>query len=214
MTEEREDDIEIKIKKLRSRIKNTSSVRFAASKRIKFNYSIANLTVIVLSLWAIFISYILTSDLVTQWNVNVDAWEAAGIVLPVFIVVFSLIEGGETFLRAHLLELNARLLRELGDELFGEAARIDGDPAQRAELFKKYSRKYNDILERSPINHDDVDHWSRHYSRCRHDSKEFSVRWFYFTAIIAFVWMRRQGQRALYFSLWVLPIALFFARAA
>ena len=181
---EGQDSIELKILKLRSRIKNTSSVRFGASKRIKFNYSIANLTVIILSLWAIFISYVLSSDLAQVWQIDVPVWEAVGIMLPVFIVVFSLIEGGETFLRAHLLELNARQLRELGDILFGESAKTDDNPEYRAELFERFSQRYNDILERSPINHDDVDHWSKHYAHLRSSHEDFSWRWLYFSLLI------------------------------
>jgi len=202
------------LEKLRTRIKNTSSTRFSASHRVHFNYTLAKLTVVILSLWAIFISYVLTSELGLSLHYDVEGAEAAGIILPVFVVVFSLIEGGETYLRAHNLELNARQLRELADKLKGETINGAAESGAFAILFEKYSREYNDILERSPINHRDIDHWSKYYVRCRQSVVWFSRHWWYFFAITMLLWFRRQMQRFLYLSLWVIPAFLFDFRCA
>jgi hypothetical protein len=83
-----------KVDKLFARIKNTSSVRFHASRRVRMDYKIAQLTVVFLSLWAILISYLLASALGKQEHLDVPILSAAGVILPVFIVVFSLIENG------------------------------------------------------------------------------------------------------------------------
>ena len=200
-------DVDVELEKLRTRIKNTSSTRFAAAHRVHFNYTMAKLTVVILSLWAIFISYVLTT-LSLQETLHFDkaAIEAVGIVLPVFIVVFSLIEGGETYLRAHNLELNARRLRELADELKGQM--ING-VATKEGLFAEFSEKYNDCLERSPINHRDVDHWSKYYVRKRQEVTSFSPKWWYYLVISMVLWVRRQLQRVLYFVLWLVPAGLF-----
>lgn len=204
-----DDPIETKIKKLGYRVKNTSTVRFAGSKRIRFNYSMANLTVIVLSLWAIFISYMLASSLSDAISINKPVMEAVGVVLPVFIVVFSLIEGGENLVRAHLMELNARQLRELGDKLFSVYSKAKMEGGDLVAVFEEYSHKYNDTLERSPINHDDIDHWGRYFAGRRRNQKEFTWPWLYYFFLIGLVWMRRQVSRLIYISLWLLP-ALFF----
>jgi hypothetical protein len=204
-----EETIDNKLRKLGHRIKNTSTVRFVASKRVRFNYGLANLTVVILSLWAIFFAYFLASGLKNLPSINLPVIEAAGIILPVFIVVFSLVEGGENLVRAYLMELNARQLRELGDDLFAATANLDHDAQKKVASFETFSKRYNDILERSPINHDDVDHWSRYFARRRKDVPEFSWRWWYYLLVVLFVWSRRQGVRVLYLVLWLLPLVAF-----
>ena len=97
---EHDEHIDKKLDKLGARIKNTSTVRFAASKRIRFNYAMANWTVIFLSLWAILISYFSASKMSGPFHLNSAAFDIAGLMLPVFIVVFSLVEGGENLVRA------------------------------------------------------------------------------------------------------------------
>ncbi len=210
-----EETIDHKLKKLGGRIKNTSTVRFAASKRIRFNYALANLTVVVLSLWSILISYAITANLISSFNLNRSAVETSGLILPVFIVVFSLIEGGENLVRAHLMELNARQLRELSDKYFSHLASHFADDAdhEKIKIFEQYSKEYNDILERSPINHDDIDHWGRYFARKRKDTKEFSFRWYYYLVIVVGVWIRRQTNRILYFILWLSPLLLLLVPA-
>jgi SMODS and SLOG-associating 2TM effector domain family 5 len=208
-----DDPIDKKLQKLGARIKNTSTVRFAASKRLRFNYGMANLTVVILSLWSIFISYTLLSPLTESLRFDKAIIEAAGLLLPVFIVVFSLIEGGENLVRAHLMELNARQLRELGDKFFSALSKNHIDPgkvtAHRMDVFEKYSKEYNDILERSPVNHDDIDHWGRHFALKRKESKEYQWDWWYYLFIVLAVWVRRQSLRILYLSFWCAPIILF-----
>jgi hypothetical protein len=209
-----EESMDTKLKKLGSRIKNTSTVRFAASKRVRFNYSFANLTVVVLSLWAIFFAYFLASGLKNMPWANVPVIEAFGVILPVFIVVFSLVEGGENLVRAHLMELNARQLRELGDKLFTASSQLDHNTERKVATFEEYSREYNNILERSPINHDDVDHWGRHFALQRRLAAEYSWHWWYYLLIVILVWLRRQCIRLLYVVLWILPVLAFLVAPA
>ncbi len=206
-----DEAIESKLKKLGGRIKNTSTVRFAASKRIRFDYGVANFTVVVLSLWSILIAYASTSRLIETFGLNRPIVETVGIILPVFIVVFSLIEGGENLVRAHLMELNARQLRELGDKYFSELASHfpkKDNFSEQVRIFEEYSRSYNDILERSPINHDDIDHWGRHFAKQRKELPQFTFLWWYYLFIVILVWFRRQTKRIVYFMLWVSPFGL------
>src|SRR5262249_1815200 len=99
-----EDPIDQHVAQLRERIKTTSTVGLNAGRRVRLNYKIANLTVVVLSLWAILIAFVpIFPGLAQQFGINEVRWQAAGVILPVFIVVFSLIEGGDSFLRAHQL---------------------------------------------------------------------------------------------------------------
>ena len=139
------EEFDRKIDKLKHRIKNTFSTRFAAAKRVKFNYSLANLTIIVLSLWAIAISFVLTGSYITMSEVGRKSLEMAGVLLPVFVVVFSLMEGGDNYLRGYLLELNARQLRELSDEFSADIERVKNvnTPNAKANLYEKYSKKYD-----------------------------------------------------------------------
>ncbi|MFN7056510.1 SLATT domain-containing protein [Hyphomonas sp.] len=198
--------------RLLERIKNTSSTRFSASHRVHFNYAMAKLTVVVLSLWTVFFAYCLTTNLEATIPYNPSIMQAVGVVLPVFVVVFSLIEGGETYLRAHNLELNARQLRELADELKAEALANSKSQQAIATIYIQYAKRYNDALERSPINHKDVDHWSKHYVRQRQDrTQRWSFSWWYYVAISLTLWIRRQAQRALYVGLWMVPLFVFDA---
>lgn len=208
------EEFDVKLGKLKRRIKNTFSTRFAAAKRVKFNYSLANLTIIVLSLWAIAISFILTGSYISMTEVVRKSLEMTGVLLPVFVVVFSLMEGGDNYLRGYLLELNARQLRELSDEFSADIERVKNEKSEnaKANLYEKYSKKYNDILERSPINHDDIDHLSKLWMDRRDDKKykgEVSIR----EAFMAFMMLlRRQLQRAAYISFWFIPILPFLTR--
>lgn len=226
------EPLELKITKLGARIKNTSTVRFASSKRIRFNHTMANVTVVCLSLWSIFISFALTSTLSERIAHNRETLEVVGVILPVFIVVFSLIESGENLVRAHLLELNARQLRELGDNLFSAHVRAKNKEKEKNEsdlvdVFEKFSKEYNDVLERSPVNHDDIDHLGKHYlaERARYikDFKkstkvndkpsiskfDFLMKNIFFRIIIFAIWIRRQFIRVTYISLWFIPIVFF-----
>jgi hypothetical protein len=203
-----------KLDKLQYRIKNTSSTRFSASKRVRFNYDLGALTIIILSLWAIYISIILGGNFVVMVDGTRKLVEVTGILLPVFIVVFSLVEGGNNYLRSHQLELNARQLRELADELAGEVTKEEHTATtdSRAALFEKFSKKYNDILERSPINHDEIDHWSRHYVALRNDQPMFRGMWWLYSALVVAIWARRQAQRVVYLALWFIPALPFLLR--
>lgn len=208
-TNKQVDDIDTKLKKLLGRIKNTSGVRFSASKRVKFNYGMAQLTVVVLSLWSITISTALTFHTITIFAYPEQIVQLVGILLPVGIVVFSLIENGETYLRANLLEMNARQLRELSDKLYADIARNKGDRNSSLIVFEETSKNYNDILERSPINHDDIDHWTKKYIRDRENVALFSTEWNTYVLFSLAIWARRQFKRVIFFSFWIGPAALF-----
>jgi len=195
-----------KLDRLRLRIKNTSSVRFYASRRVRTNYRIAQLTVVILSLWAIFISYILASKLADALLMNTEILTAVGVILPVFIVVFSLLENGEVFLRAHQLEHNARQLRELSDQLYTSAAVKGLDPNALLHVYDTFSQRYSDCLERTPINHDDIDHFQR---MIRNELAAVELSWTrYFQLqlqLIPVSW-KIHYRRVLYVGFWVLPV--------
>jgi SMODS and SLOG-associating 2TM effector domain family 5 len=207
--ETNKSDVEIKIEKLKSRIKHTSSVRFESARRVRTDYDVAQLTVIILSLWAIFIAYILSKKLVPESNRYIELFDAAGVILPVFIVVFSLIEGGQNYLRSYQLEMSARNLREMSDQLYTASAPVSLDSIQRIEIFNQFSQKYSDSLERSPVNHDNLDHFQQHYSNVRKDSKRWSLRWCEFSIYLFCVWLRAQFKRILYIFFWIAPVGLF-----
>ena len=205
----KEQEISAKLRKLQGRIKNTSSVRFAASKRVRFNYNIAQLTIVALSIWAIIISTTLAFDVQGIFSIKERYVELIGILLPVCIVAFSLIENGEVYLRSAFLEINARQLRELSDQLFVAIEKADGDLSAKIEVFSSYSQKYNDILERSPINHDDVDHYTKKYEREREKYGMLTIEFWLLAISSLFVTCRRQVRRVLYITLWLMPLLLF-----
>lgn len=203
------EQLEKKLVKLQTRIKNTSSVRFSAAKRVRFNYNLAQLTVVMLSLWAIVISTTLAFEVDELFNFPPRVVQLVGILLPVGIVTFNLIENGEVYLRSAYLEMNARQLRELSDQLYVAIEEAKGNATDSLKVYGDYSQRYNDILERSPINHDDIDHWSRKYVRDRQNSKNFSSDyWKYLTLNGVFI-VRRQAKRLIYVTLWILPAFLF-----
>lgn len=196
-----------KLFQLQDRIKNTAYTRFAAARRVRFNYDLGGVTIVVLSLWAIAISTVLASNSVEMSEITKKHMEFTGVILPVFIVIFSLMEGGNNFLRSYQLEANARQLRELTDEVAGEGtrARIDPDTEFMAKLFEKNSKKYNDVLERSPINHDDIDYLAEHHKNLSNDkSLNGRARAGHHSMRLA-LWCRRQCQRLMYLVFWVIP---------
>lgn len=205
-----ENTIVAKLVKLQARIKNTSSVRFGAARRIRFNYQLAQITVVILSLWAITISYILAMKW-HQTGISEERLQAVGILLPVFIVAFSLIENGETYLKSHQLELSARQLRELSDQLYAEIARTGDRAKDQIKVFSQFSERYNDMLERNAVNHDDIDHWTRVCTVDRARSVRFSREWLYCSAAAFWFWCGRQSRRALYALLWISPAIFFYA---
>jgi SMODS and SLOG-associating 2TM effector domain family 5 len=198
-----------KLESLRLRIKNTSSVRFDAARRVRSDYKIAQLTVVFLSLWAITISYILASELAEHLKIDVKLFTGVGVILPVFIVVFSLIEGGENYLRAYQLEYNARQLRELADQLYTSSAVTGLDANQLLKVFEEFSEKYSDSLERSPINHDDVDHYHRIYSKSLESLGFKQWDWWACKFRLMLVWCEMRFKKFLYVAFWFLPLVLF-----
>jgi VanZ family protein len=205
-------DIRAKLEGLRLRIKNTSSVRFYASRRVRTDYRIAQLTVVILSLWAIAISYSLATKLADEYSLDVDLLTGIGVILPVFIVVFSLLENGETFLRAFQLEANARQLRELSDQLYTSAAVKGLENAELLKVYDEFSQRYSDSLERTQVNHDDVDHFYRIYHLDMKHRKADNFGYIRIRLLLTHNWCKIQFKRCLYISLWFAPILLFSMR--
>lgn len=231
-SEGRSREVLAKLKKLQIRIKNTSSVRFSASKRIRFDYKLAQLTIVILSLWSITISFLIAMNNMPKLGLQRDVLEPIGILLPVFIVAFSLIENGETYLRGHQLEMCARQLRELGDKLYTEIELNYLSVKKLIEVYNSFSQTYNDILERSPANHDDIDHWARKYSAdrdaARHRLDSTILQGGYISSLLNdarisyirnfVIWLaifvRRQFKRIFYIGLWAVPLTAFFIELA
>ncbi len=202
-------EVIVKLESLRLRMKNTSSVRFNAARRVRSDYKIAQLTVVFLSLWAITISYILATDLATHLNIDIEIFTGVGVILPVFIVVFSLIESGESYLRAHQLEYNARQLRELADQLYTSSAVTGLNADQLLNVFEQFSQKYSDSLERTPINHDDVDHFHRDYTKKIETLNPRQLGWWACKFNLLIVGFEIRYKKILYIAFWFLPIILF-----
>tara|TARA_R110000868_G_scaffold250339_2_gene506844 strand:+ start:1128 stop:1766 length:639 start_codon:yes stop_codon:yes gene_type:complete len=200
------------IEELRSKVGALVRVRFEAARRVRFNYILGKLTVVILSLWAIFISYALTSDIGSVLSFDVEYVKAAGIMLPVFVVIFSLIEGGENLLHAHALDQNARRLRELYYKIEGAILSASANNIDLIAAYEKYSHEYNNVLERSPVNHGTVDYESDKYGKYGSDrlnATRWSGEWIYLILMSAYLWFRRQAQRVLYMLLWFVPVLLF-----
>lgn len=207
-------DLRNKAEYLLFRIKNTATIRFSASRRQMFNFMMGKLTIVILSVWAILISFLATTEYFDFSETQKQMQIVIGLILPVFIVLFSFIEGGENFLKAHQFEMNARALRELADEYYAEMDGAIAQPSDKSDgalrdVLHRYYIKYNDTLERSPVNHDEVDYYGAKYSRLRRDAPNKGI-WAINFGVCALVWGRRQIQRIAYAALWVLPSLLFF----
>lgn len=206
---------------LRQRIKHTSSVRFYASRRVQSDYKIAQLTVVILSLWTILISYLLSNSMAKNLNFNIELLTAVGVILPVFIVVFSLLENEESYLRSHKLEISARQLRELADQLYTAAAVKDLSADNILIVYDGFSQRYSDCLERWPVNHENIDHYRKlsrdSWKKSKYESNE-SIKinlksifvfikkvmiYLYFISIA-------QTKRMLYIFSWFTPISVFY----
>jgi len=198
-------DLVEELEKLRARIKYTSSVRFNASRRVRSDYYVAQLTVVILSLWSIFISYILAMRLAEHWYLDTESLTAVGVILPVFIVVFSLIERGDSFLRAHQLEYNARQLRELSDQLFTASKVSKTDADEDRGIYADFIKRYNDIIERASVDHDDIDHFRQLYERKPQDDSTIISYPFSRFRIIK-VLAKTYFKRGLYILFWFLPV--------
>jgi len=216
--------------RLESRIREVANIRFSASRRVHFNYVIAKLTVVILSLWAIFITVVvsLSNDYESMDDVPFTL-SIASVLIPVFVVIFSLIEGGEQYLKGHNLNIVARKLREFSDDILADTEFQDIKNINWERKFKEYYKEYNDILERHNVDHDDVDYLRQKFIEKRDkyspQSKEKRMfgqyrpnmkgggqsdfgLWVYFLLLTWLIWLRRQAQRFLYISSWFLPFLL------
>ncbi|MCW3836880.1 SLATT domain-containing protein [Sphingomonas canadensis] len=204
-TGETESSLVSKIWQIQERMRITSSCRFSASKRIRFDWNLAQLTVVVLSLWSIAISYLLLpGSLDISGDIRIK-FQSIGILLPVFIVAFSLIERGENYVRSYQLDNSARQLREIGDDLTAAVIEANSREDHLLDALKTYSSRYNHSLERCPVSHDDIDYWLVLFTDIV--SGHRYAKWYRAYALVAVLILitRKQMKRTFYISLWLAP---------
>jgi hypothetical protein len=147
-----------------------------------------------------------------MFKLDIPILTGAGVILPVFIVVFSLLENGEAFLRSHQLEANARQLRELSDQLYTAAAVQGQDANELLVVYSEYSERYSDCLERTPVNHDDVDHYYRVYSLALDLGNLAIIQKTHAWRRLMLVRVSIYFKRALYIIFWFAPTAILLLR--
>ncbi|MBP2227162.1 hypothetical protein J2847_000429 [Azospirillum agricola] len=143
------------IKDFQRRVEITRDVRFQSSLRLSKRQKWSSYVVSLLSLYVIAISLIPNIVKLAQYQSQILM--ACSIVLSVFVIFTSLIDGAQNFYyQGELLHQSARKIATIHTAL--KSIDIDADPKAAEQKLEKFLDDYRRALEECPINHDNVDH--------------------------------------------------------
>jgi hypothetical protein len=126
----------------------TKKARFNAASRFEFLGRLSTLCITVLSLYVILLS-VMPLVFTAQWMNKINAFNnVANIVVSVFIIAFSIMEGSRNHpLRAMMMRLSALEIAEHEDILAGKESEVDEAAAIA----------YHRILQKFAENHGEID---------------------------------------------------------
>lgn len=170
---------------LRRRIWITKGSRFEASRKLSFQGQLSITSISFLSVYAIAISIIQnTVDSTSQCSNLNNLYTITAILLSVFILVLSLLEGLKNYqLRAERLYNNAKELSQLYKKLkfFLSCLNLEvfteNDPY---EFIYNIQKQYDDLIDRCQENHDPDDYWLFKAKKLKCFSEDFEDRYYLF----------------------------------
>lgn len=135
----------------------TRDVRFQANLRLMRRQRLSSYTVSLLSLYVIALSLI--PNILSLRHYQSQILLACSIVLAVFVIFTSLIDGAQNFY--HQGELLHQCARRIAD-INRKAKNIDVDdidPSQAKKELEQLQQDYQKALDECPTNHDNVDYY-------------------------------------------------------
>jgi hypothetical protein len=151
---EKQSVLEHAISDFKRSVEITRDVRFQANLRLARRHRASAYIVSLLSLYVIALSLI-PNILVLQPYQN-QILLACSVVLSVFVIFTSLIDGSQNFFhQGELLHQCARKIASIHHEL--KMLDPANDEAEARNALSELQAKYRDALDECPINHDNVD---------------------------------------------------------
>ena len=139
---------------LKRKVEITKDARFQAHLRLERRHHISSYFISVLSLCVIALS--LLPNVITLTAQEGQLLLAGSVILSVFIIILSLAEASQNFYhRGELLHENARQIGKIFNRL-QLITEVDSDISTKLE---KLSGDYDAIIDKCPMNHDNVDYW-------------------------------------------------------
>jgi hypothetical protein len=152
------------LKDFRRSVEITRDVRFQANLRLSRRQRSSAYIVSILSLYVIALSLI--PNIVTLNQFQSQLLLACSVVLSVFVIFTSLIDGSQNFFhQGELLHQCARKIATVHHRL--KTIDIASDPEAAKNQLVELEKKYQEALDECPINHDNVDFY-REISRKPH----------------------------------------------
>lgn len=149
--------------KLNRNIWITKGSRFEASRRLSLQSQLSITSISFLSIYAIAISIIQNIiDLTGQCRSLNNLYTITAILLSVFILVLSLLEGLKNYqLRAERLDNNAKDLSKISRkiDIFLSFELEDNNLNEHKKFVESINKDYNDLIDRCQENHDSDDYW-------------------------------------------------------
>lgn len=130
----------------------TRDVRFQANLRLNKRQRDSSYMVSLLSLYVIALSLI--PNIVSLSNQQSQLLLACSIIMSVFVIFTSLIDGAQNFY--HQGELLHRCARKVAN-IFHELKNIDPTANNAIERFRELQEEYRVALDECPINHENID---------------------------------------------------------
>jgi len=146
--------IEAAVEDFRRSVEITRDVRFQANLRLAKRQRLSSYVVSFLSLYVISLS--LLPNIISLDPTKSQILLACSIILSVFIIFTSLIDGAQNFHhQGELLHLCARKLAKVHQDL--KKLDVNVDPTKAGDILGELQAQYRKALDECPINHDNVD---------------------------------------------------------
>lgn len=152
--------LEEALKDLKRRVHITKDIRFQASLRLARRQTFSNYIISLFSLYVIALSLIPNIFTLNQQQSQILL--SSSIILSVFIIFTSLIDGSRNFYhQGDLLHQCARKISNIHYEI-GKIDTLRDSTGARIEL-DKLQKRYQSALNDCPINHENIDYYNQVY---------------------------------------------------
>lgn len=149
--------LDVAIKEFKRSVEITRDVRFQANLRLVSRSRASSYIIALLSTYVIALS--LVPNIMFLANYQSQLLLACSIVLSVFVIFTSLIDGAQNFYHhGEMLHACARKVATIYHEL--KLIDTAGDLAQATAAFIELQERYKLALDECPVNHDNVDYYT------------------------------------------------------
>lgn len=185
---------------LTKRAKATSDIRFQAALRLTKRQKGSTYIISLLSLFVIALSLI--PNILALQNYQNQILLACSIILSVFIIFSSIIDGSQNFF--HQAELLRECARKV-ETVYLEAKFIDivADPVSAQRRLEELRVRYQDALDECSINHDPLDYFLYKNSKIEIAEFDLSIEGKSTFYIICRKIIRKGGGAWAYMKIWV-----------